>query len=53
MVVITGGGRGLIEAYTVAYAQAGASGIVLAARSQDEPDGVTRRVPGISPKTKV
>jgi NAD(P)-dependent dehydrogenase (short-subunit alcohol dehydrogenase family) len=53
VVVITGGGRGLGEAYAVAYAQAGASGIVLAARSQDEPDGVARRVPGISPKTKV
>lgn len=32
VVVITGGGRGLREAYAVAYAQAGASGIVLAAR---------------------
>jgi NAD(P)-dependent dehydrogenase (short-subunit alcohol dehydrogenase family) len=53
VVVITGGGRGLREAYAVAYAQAGASGIVLAARSQDEPDGVACRVPGISPRTKV
>lgn len=37
----------------MAYAQTGASGVVLAARSQDELDGVARRVAGITPKTEV
>jgi NAD(P)-dependent dehydrogenase (short-subunit alcohol dehydrogenase family) len=36
VVCITGAGRGLGEAYAIAYAQAGASHIVLAARSVDE-----------------
>jgi len=53
VVVITGGGRGLGEAYAKAYAQAGASGIVLAARSENELQAVAETVKQINAETRV
>lgn len=44
VVCITGGGRGLGEAYAVAYAQAGASHIVIAARSVSELEDVKSKI---------
>ncbi|KAF2656089.1 NAD(P)-binding protein [Lophiostoma macrostomum CBS 122681] len=44
VVCITGGGRGLGEAYAIAYAQAGASHIVIAARSVEELESVKAKV---------
>ncbi|KAF2805499.1 NAD(P)-binding protein [Mytilinidion resinicola] len=44
VVAITGSGRGLGEGYAKAYAQAGASGIVLAARSEDELQAVAHDI---------
>ncbi|KAF2111161.1 hypothetical protein BDV96DRAFT_472314, partial [Lophiotrema nucula] len=52
VVCITGGGRGLGEAYAIAYAQAGASHIVLAARSMNELEAAKANVQKINPGTK-
>lgn len=48
VVCITGGGRGLGEAYGIAFAKAGATGIVLAARSSDELDSVAASIKAVS-----
>ena len=53
VVCITGGGRGLGEEYAVAFAKAGASGIILAARSQNELEAVARRLKSIRSAIKV
>lgn len=53
IVAITGGGRGLGEAYAIAYAQASASHIFLAARSSDELEAVARKVKEVDESVKV
>ena len=53
VVCITGGGRGLGEEYAVAFAKAGASGIILAARSENELEAVASRLKTISSTIKV
>src|SRR5271170_2196243 len=52
-VCITGGGRGLGEAYALAFAKAGASDIILTARSVNELEEVAGKVQDISDKVNV
>ena len=52
-VLITGAGRGLGEAMAIAYAQAGVSDVILAARTATELDAVAARLHKISESIKV
>lgn len=52
-VLITGGGRGLGEATAYAFAKAGASDIILAARTTTELDAVAANLRATYPKVKV
>ena len=53
VVCITGGGRGLGEAYAVAFAQAGASDVILSARSVNELETVASKLRNISKNVRV
>ena len=53
VVCITGGGRGLGEEYALAFAKAGASGIILASRSENELAAVATRLKSIRNTIKV
>ena len=52
-VAVTGGGRGLGEAYAVGFTKAGATDIVITARSTSELEAVSRRLKEINPQVKV
>lgn len=53
VVCITGASRGLGEAHAIAFAKAGASDIVLAARSGDDLDAVAESIKAVSNKIRV
>ena len=53
VVCITGAGRGLGESFALAYAKAGAAGIIICSRSTHELHAVSAKITAINPEIKV
>jgi len=53
VVLITGAGKGLGWHITLAYAQAGASGLIISSRTKSDLDDLTAKIQSINPSCKV